>query len=837
MAAPPALPKEAVVPKGRVPIKSSDGSVVGTVPEAELKESLSQGFQQIDHKEYAEYRLDKLYGGAGETVKTVAEGALSGPTLGLSDYVARKVAPEYADRAALRAQTNPIARGTGEIGGIIGATLLTAGAAGAGAGAAGAGAAGAAEGVGVGRAALGAARGAANVLSSPVRAAGALAEGAGGVITKKLGGGVFARAAGTATQWGLDNAALGLGHEISQSALKNEPLVTEHLVGSLGRDFMLGAILGGGGSLAASAIKPVASKAGEAISGLAGRKADESLGDFLSRKGDEMLFKAARPTAKEIRTADRVLGGAEDIGGMWRREAPEVIGRDIKTFADIKEFGEQALAKYRPEYTRVLEKMDEAAEKTGNFVKVADVFGKLDEYASQAEKQGLGLTVQNSIQKEKDILTGMLRQRGIVADGDALLGQNLPFQTVKDYSRSLSGRGGGGAFAENASQAKKIYADLRRDVETTIEDKATQVAGDTSLASAYRDINKKYQAAYEARDITQRASAAAQSRSAFGNAMQTIGMSPYGAVGGAVGSMIGGVPGAIAGAVTGGYVKKLVDEYADVTISRVLQSTSQLSFLTKSAAKSAQRLQTAADDWLLGKKTSSDAAPYSLRLSDAQVQRIATMAANVTPETAPNIAAGIVGQRFKEAHPQVALSMVQTLSNALEGLGRTAPKVMSVQTNQPTLFQQKTEKMSKEDIQKYRNNVEIITSGAPAIVERLNKNTLKPSDVLLYKQVYPEQYNQLREIIRSGVEKMQASGVIDKVPYQKKLMMGILFGAPSDGTQDLFYQTSIQSLYAQKAEQTKEQGKGGRKRSPSLDKDPNIQYTTSNAISNSLEGK
>lgn len=172
------------------------------LPAENASKALAQGFSLIPAGEVAAKLQEKAdrekYGGVVQGAKALAEGAASGVSFGVSDQFLTDMGADTAKRA----EHQGLARGVGEVAGTVGSLFLPGGAVAKGAGTA---------------AKVGAA---ARVATAAPRALARGAEALGAGVTRRLGGGLGARALGAGVAGAAEGAAYGAGQVVSRAALQ-----------------------------------------------------------------------------------------------------------------------------------------------------------------------------------------------------------------------------------------------------------------------------------------------------------------------------------------------------------------------------------------------------------------------------------------------------------------------------------------------------------------------------------------------------------------------------------------------------------------------------------------
>lgn len=283
----------------RVPVVQADGTI-GTVSSKDAAKALQQGLRLASDEQYrgaqyaAKYENSPL-SAALHTATAAGQGALRAVTLGASDAAQIELgrltggesgATFARDFLVGQKSEHPYAEGAGQVAGFVAPALLSGGSSAVG----------------------GAAKG--------IIAAGRATEAG---VARMLGGGVGARIAGSAAGAGVEAAAMGVGHDVSEAALENRPLVAESMVGHGLLNFATGAALGG-------VLKGSGELLGRALSGTGGAKAP-GMAAWAEGQANRHAFDSLGAGKADAIKADKMLGGADRIGAVVRKELPEEMGK------------------------------------------------------------------------------------------------------------------------------------------------------------------------------------------------------------------------------------------------------------------------------------------------------------------------------------------------------------------------------------------------------------------------------------------------------------------------------------------------------------------------------
>jgi hypothetical protein len=277
-------------------LRSPDGTIVN-VPDEQEGSARAGGYTPVSIGEAGATTgaLTPEETGAAGAVTAGATGALSGLTLGASDYAFKGLLDrgDFEHVAASRAQ-HPYATGAGELGGMLLPALATGGAA------------AGVEGLG------------ARILSrAPAAGVSRIGAAVSGIAGE--GAGLLGRTAAASAGAAAEGALYGGGQYLSQTALEDKPLSAEGFVGAMGNGALFAAPVGGAFTLAESALVRARSLFPRSeMTAAAGREAQHEatsqLGQTLS-DGEAM----AQTARQRIGLADAKQGMAEAGEQVTRR--------------------------------------------------------------------------------------------------------------------------------------------------------------------------------------------------------------------------------------------------------------------------------------------------------------------------------------------------------------------------------------------------------------------------------------------------------------------------------------------------------------------------------------
>jgi hypothetical protein len=538
-----------------------------------------------------EQQLDQTYGGVGGGALAFGSRALSSATLGLSDAAVTGAADFIGRGDAVREALaesqarNETASFAGDVVGAVAPAVLTGGesllATGAGA------------------------------LGAPARFATGAGEAAGAGVRAVFGEGMAARALRAGAAGAVEGGVQGLGIQLRESSVRNEPLTVEALAASglnaavFGGAIGLGAgALGVGASAAGRAAARGTERVGEAASE-AGRRAlaklDEVSGGLVA-KGREALEGARGSSASEL--LEKGANAVEDLldsrpglraqlGDISEKKALSSTGANLTKLNELAERGPEAVGRVarrvRDELPALSEKefwkmgrddiaaaARQAKEAAGNAL--GDFMQVLDDTSRELESKRPGINVRPDVKKiyresirdvvvplEKEVFRGRQadRLREILddfktkTDGFSIADMHQARSKLDDliFESQISG----------AKPLEQAYSKVRYRIENEIEKAGDRIIKYGELGAdnygQYKALKQRY-ADYVW--ITQAADKGAWREAAN----RTFGFSEN--MGLIAGLALGGGPGAIAGAG----LQYLVRRYGDQVASSLAHAAS-----------------------------------------------------------------------------------------------------------------------------------------------------------------------------------------------------------------------------------------------------------------------
>lgn len=524
-------------PDQKLSIVTEGGSVEQVDPMAALGLlDPRQGGRLETADEAAARQLREQYGTPGQAVIAGAEGFGRGATLGLSDVAARAIGGEDTAAAmAARRQFNPSASGAGELTGAV-APLLIPGA-------------GEIEGASLlGRGAATAGR----VVGAPVRAVGAIARGAEGLIE---GGGVLRGALRMGVGGAIEGAAQNAGLALSEAALTpgkdNYDGLASKLAAAAVEGGEIGGIFGGGLGLVGGAAGKLARKALDS----------EAVGGFLKGTRDESVLKAVTDyRGSDLRRLVQKRGGEQgisDVADVLRNYTDKDGNKLFTTLGKSDDY---------------VPKLQKAVRETGE-----EIGALRKEVAGASEK----LETASLLNKIKEEVIAPLRISDDVASQRAgkqlerevaWLGKSpeVSFERLEKFRSDLAKRinpvskpgQGIQLAAKNVENLQKIERTIDSHLDGIVQSKLEEQGGDKF--KRYLDLQKTYGALKDAQTLARKSSL-----QNAGNRFISMSDTQAAQATGIAGSLLTGSVGGLALGAVGAVGNKLAREYGRGVVATV----------------------------------------------------------------------------------------------------------------------------------------------------------------------------------------------------------------------------------------------------------------------------
>lgn len=825
----------------KVPMVNEKGLPV-LVPAEHVAAARERGYAPQTQAEHREIAIQKEHGGLGGQAAAFGEGALSGATLGLSDYAAAKIAPEYAQGLKERREANPISAGVGQAVGVVAPALVTGGAgAAAEGGEALAGGAEALAGAGEAAAAAPAAAGgigsavgtAVRAVGSPVRAVGAV----GGIVERGIerglerlgyegatvGGRVAAKALGMGAAGAVEGGLYGVGQELSDSALEGRDLTAEKMISSIGRNALFGGALGAGfaaaGELAGSAVK-------------AALPSPEKLEKFAKEQGLRTIGSGAdigRLGEKADMTADELLSYEFKTGPNKGKRMFSMA----KNAEDMLENVKLAKAETGAAKGGIVEQIDEAIRSNPEVAAVAapdvsELVGRIRSEVIDPLKASSVPQVQRSARPVERLISnleGGIRARAeAAASGVAndVAAAAPTFADLDKFKRDLQSviypktpKGGGIALAPKSAAELQKAERVLLEFQDQAAQKALAAMGEDP--SAYATLNRQYSALSSIEGMAKKTANRMNTNRMASPTDHALG------IGSALMAMLSGNVGALGAlgiGAGGAVVNKVLRERGNSVLADIAYRVSKMDNLVEATAHalsvSPERLEQPIE--IVGeiahhksreKLAESDYVPLGIAALgkdfDDTRERMQKM-------QDPEHAAAQIAHATSDiaAHyPEVATSAQAKLQGILQHLTDALPKAQGGSLVTPIAD---PPRVSPREQQRYLTKVNAALN-PEGVLRDLQRGHIDRDAVSTLKAAYPATFQQLQ----ASVEKYTASNK-NELPYQKRIALSVVFDFMGDSSLDPARGAALQQSIAQFGGKPQQGGGGGSVRQSKISK-------------------
>lgn len=658
----------------------------GTVPAGAVANLIAKGFRPETREEVDERAKQQAYG--DKPGRAFLEGVARSGTFGLSDvYLGRD--PGVAERAA----RNPVSK-VGEIVGAAGGLGLT--------------------------------------------GVGSLAERAG--VAAFGGPGILARAGAAAVRTGLEGGAIGVGQTISDVALSKDPMTAETIAAHLGKNVLAGAgtgaLLGGGLSLAGSAIGGAINKAGRALT-----KAGDAISDELQTgsqgitPGHEDLAKMDLPQAEAARKV-----AADEFQSAKATRSTEIADK----LADLHE-------DTRQDYFRLRKTLVEGTDAWKAAGKPASTLEHL-----AGDPEGLAEDLANG--NTKKTLETLRRLKTQVENIDEKLPKNLlsdpngSFQAAR--TAELSGRA--------ASMSEKIGA---------LEDEIGQLQ---SMKSERLDaIDTRIDALKEPPAKTPM----------LDRMSKTIGLAAgHMVLPGGIGAWLGREA---ADSTIKPVLQKILGAFADSTTSIADNAANLLTQLKPPASAMSALSDVATAAGVEGvhgllKTAKGGKAPSDYETVTSSIQRAAADPQGTQARLAQEL------QALAAYNPELAKQVTNQWQLSISFLNSKIPPTMTMGIN--------GKEIPPSDSQKQSFGRYVAAANDPLrLLKEIRSGTLMPETVETAKALHPETTNRIEQAL---MDKLSDPGVAQKLSYPMRLTLSTFVGPDVDATTKPAFVAAMQAPYA-----------------------------------------
>lgn len=544
----------------------------------------------------------------------------------------------------------------------------------------------------------------------------------------------FAKAAGGSSlirRGVVEGAIFGAGEGVSELALSDDPVNAERFVSVMSSNMLLGGVAGGAGGFASKALEKGLTRAQKALARRAAKAADAA-GDATATASKYAEF---------------------DMPGLRAAEAAEIdrIGKAKKLQ------GEELLDELAGPYSAALEE-------AGNLYAVtagAESGSKLSKLAADnMRKARRGL--KNALQKPKAEAVRPFKVR------DALERYEQALLTVQEEQWNIArkaaadaGEAGaaGSARIQQLGHVDDLLESTQRHLETVNE----------ILTPAAKTQTPERAAIREAMDVLRAPAAPAPGPGFAERAGKTVAT-------GAVATALGGSP--VAWMASAGIVNKV----ADLVFKRA----------GTAAGESAARLEKALEGVLRRSGKGPKFAPVAftkmlkqVKFADREPQKGESTFQQRAAELRSNL--GADGRMSSAARAKVAERLAPVavgdpvLADQMETIAaRKAEFLAGKIPKEPGLgmFDLAGWAPSARDQARFARFV-AAAEDPMAVLERVASGSASPEDAETLREVYPEMFRAIQQAIVAELPELR-----NKLTYERRLMLGVLFGLPVDPSLD-----------------------------------------------------
>lgn len=791
------------------------------------------GLELAGNRQLDAAREAKQFGGVGQGLKAVGAGAARGLTFGLSDVAATQFGGESArqELAGLK-EHRGVLSGAGEVGGMLLPLALSGGAA------------APIEGAEAGAGILG---GAARVAGALPRGVAALGEGAADIAGNVVGRGatslvgrVAQKAIPMAAGGALEGAAYGAGQTISEAALGDEELTAEKLLAGAGHGALIGGVAGGAlGAISAGgkyALEKLAARGGEgtlgsAIENFADKQTIRALGakpSDITKLGADAEMQAERlgAIAKEVRNY-RFGEGGEKL--LTLTDSAESMAPKLQRA--VEDTG-QKLGKLREQFDAVVKERPDLAPDMGKF------FSQLDEHLAPMKASPL-----RQLQKRAENVENTFADLRTLHD----TGTPVGFKELYQVRRDLDGiiyPGKGRLPPKSMESLLRARGALEGVIEESA-DKAAAATGDAALSGQYQATKATFRNLKDAERIAGRDAVSELGRRVASPSDYGVGMA--GAVMGAAGGH-GGIASAVQGGVLG-MANSMLRHHGNAVLATAADAVLNLGKLKALTNAVDSKIADGVKGFIANKATAEAIRHGSGELSgkvESRAVQAATAAAilgktsheavhqqlqhvaelNSDPEKMAAHTHALAGNIGNVA-PKVAAQVAMKDQQRIRYLDSVAPRPSSPQN--ALIPQMDTLRYKDADVNRWLRTKALVYNPT-LIVDELNRGTINKSDVDAVKATSPKLFDAVL-----GHVKDQLADPKTKVPYAKRIRLGILFGFPADQTQTPEFAQFVGNTYAGMAKEDSgspgpQRGAGGHPHSRNIQPDMAMVQTASQSV-------
>lgn len=793
--------------------KTTKGDIIPVPVEqaGAILEGRVKGFRDLaTPQQYWKNEEKKHYESVPEQIKTGGLSALSGATVGLSDYALTKVGGDAVrEDLAKGREYNPGINIAWQISGALLPLALSGGSS------------AAVQGGGLLARGAGAAGAAIRTVGAPVRAIDAIGAGASALTRSGLGalgvaeGGALARVTAATARGAVEGGLYGVGQAISDASLKGDDITAEKLIAGFGHGALTGGVAMGGITGLGVAGRALGGKAVEAGGALLSRvvgeekvlakqaELAEKLGTQVSKSEaaiNTLLMNAAETNAvRSLGGTQKMVEALEGRGDLVARgtkmlveDLPEVVGK--KSFAGVSK-------------TEMVEGLQKVMQKSGPEVSgsLKQIDAELARLPKQAQVEA-GANLQRIVDKAHDAVTPLF-ENALNKEG---LQRKFQEDVLQPFAKRVFERGDNSLeglweirrrldkdinFEKMDFGGNEIRKRMRQVIESEIESVASTAAAaskNPELAIAYKTAKDTYEVAASLHKLAERG-ATGETRNAIVGLKEMFGGGTASTVGATIGAAALGAPGAAIGGALGGLIgaggSHLFRKYGNQMIATASYNAAQGTLLSGVIRAAEDRVGKNLVAFTKEARLPSRGAVAVLTAQKYEVKRRADLdrefaeaKARIQAATSARIAQQTA--EIGRVNPQLAAALNNKAAAGVSFLSTKIPARPAANPLQPGVPANDVSPAEKSKFLRYARAIDDPAS----VAEDVAAGKISREGVEALRTVYPALYSEMQARLKEQIAERK-----EPLTYAQKTQLAIVLGVPADQS---FAPKNIQAVQA-----------------------------------------
>lgn len=716
-------------PSGDIIMKKPSGKLVA-VSQENLAMAKERGYVEAPQEDLNLLQKEREHG--AEDLLTFAERAVGSATFGGSDWLARQLAPDYADDMQARAEVNTAASTIGNIAGAVAPALLSGG-----------------------TSLL--ARGASVIPS------GALARMSAKIAAQEFGEKALTKGASKLISQGIAGAleagAHGAGQYISDTSLKGQEFSAQALAGTSAMAALTGGIaapaIGLAGSLASKGAGSLARK----VMGGASKEATEAGLEGVANRSALKAFLGQNK--KAFKTLSEGKRGVSKVdASKWLRDHGIVDGLPSRT--GMAERTANKLGELQSQLDDMVKRLDGSGDSGIRAADVADSIKKKigEEFSTAAEKD-----IKHQIES---YLGDLVDQYG---------DEPISFANAAKERGAVQAR----VFRAGNPDArtKLAHKEAGRIWNEIIDEKANKLLPGHGLGDEYKKIRKEYSTGKTLFDFVEDRLQGDQANRLLSMSDHQIGVGAgvAGAMArGAVGDVTGLAMSALQG-VAAAVTNKGIREYGNTVSYNVANQLSRMKAMNSSVANITSKINDSVSRFYAetpgttARVVGIGAARSLIKSSDIadKIDRIRLMAEN--PE---KLQEAIVHQTtgLADLDPDMATGVGETLARGAGHLAANLPQ--PINGHEEMYAESYKPRYRPSDLKSFARRLRAVEN-PETVLDDIKSGTLHKEGVEAIRDVYSAMYEDIAMKLAEGMSRSKS-----KIQYSKKVQLSLWFGQPMD---------------------------------------------------------